>query len=150
MKYRPKVFSYGLSVLTAMAGVIGAGGPLQAQEKKPNILFIMGDFEVARHPSVPFSNPPVPSLYRHVSLTDWGCLGLWRTLVRFPLLGVAPTFSSCFWAGRDRSACVRATALGGTGAVAGGIALVAPPGSCIAVRYQDEAKKGDQLLISVL
>jgi len=43
MKYRSKVFSYGLSVLTAMAGLIGAGGPLQAQEKKPNILFIMGD-----------------------------------------------------------------------------------------------------------
>ena len=43
MKYKPKLVSYGLSVLTATAAVIGAAGPLQAQDKKPNILFIMGD-----------------------------------------------------------------------------------------------------------
>src|SRR5258707_2178170 len=43
MKYKPKLVSYGLSVLTAAAAVIGAAGPLQAQDKKPNILFIMGD-----------------------------------------------------------------------------------------------------------
>ena len=43
MKYNPKVVSYGLSVLTATAALIGAAGLLQAQDKKPNILFIMGD-----------------------------------------------------------------------------------------------------------
>jgi arylsulfatase A-like enzyme len=43
MKHKPKVVSYGLSVLTAAAALIGAGGPVQAQEKKPNIIVIMGD-----------------------------------------------------------------------------------------------------------
>ena len=43
MKYKTKLVSYGLSVLTATTALIGAGGPLQAQDKKPNILFIMGD-----------------------------------------------------------------------------------------------------------
>src|SRR5258708_16827613 len=43
MKYKPKVVSYGLSVLTATAALIGAGGPLQAQEKKPNIVMLMTD-----------------------------------------------------------------------------------------------------------
>src|SRR5208282_4509926 len=43
MKYNQKVITYGLSVLTATAALIGAGGALQAQEKKPNIIVIMGD-----------------------------------------------------------------------------------------------------------
>src|SRR5260370_18860165 len=43
MKCKPKVLSYSLSLLTATAALIGAAGPLQAQEKKPNILVIMGD-----------------------------------------------------------------------------------------------------------
>jgi arylsulfatase A-like enzyme len=43
MKLNPKVLSYALSVLTATAALIGAAGPLQAQDKKPNILVIMGD-----------------------------------------------------------------------------------------------------------
>src|SRR5260221_5775410 len=43
MNYNPKVVGYGLSVLTATVALIGAAGPLQAQEKKPNILVIMGD-----------------------------------------------------------------------------------------------------------
>jgi arylsulfatase A-like enzyme len=43
MKYKPILVSCGLSVLTAAAALIGAAGPLQAQQKKPNILFIMGD-----------------------------------------------------------------------------------------------------------
>src|SRR5260221_13632212 len=43
MKYNPKVVSYGLSVLTATPALIGGASPLQAQEKKPNILVIMGD-----------------------------------------------------------------------------------------------------------
>src|SRR5271157_3310867 len=43
MKYKQKVLSHGLSILTATAALIGAGGPLQAQEKKPNIMFIMAD-----------------------------------------------------------------------------------------------------------
>jgi len=42
MKYNPKVVSYGLSVLTATVALIGAAGPLQAQEKKPNILNALG------------------------------------------------------------------------------------------------------------
>src|SRR5437773_7747078 len=43
MKYKPQVVSCGLSLLTATSALIGAAGPLQAQEKKPNIVFIMGD-----------------------------------------------------------------------------------------------------------
>src|SRR5260370_16490366 len=43
MKCKPKVLSYSLSLLTATVALIGAAGPLQAQEKKPNILVIMGD-----------------------------------------------------------------------------------------------------------
>jgi arylsulfatase A-like enzyme len=43
MKYKPNLVSYGLSVLAATAALIAAAGPLQAQQKKPNILFIMGD-----------------------------------------------------------------------------------------------------------
>jgi hypothetical protein len=43
MKYKPNGVSYGLSVLTATFALIGAVGQLQAQEKKPNILVIMGD-----------------------------------------------------------------------------------------------------------
>jgi arylsulfatase len=43
MKHRPRVVSYGLSVLTATAALIGAAGPLQAQEKKPNIVMLMTD-----------------------------------------------------------------------------------------------------------
>src|SRR6201984_3761819 len=43
MKYKPKVVSYGLHLLTATIALIGAAGPLQAQEKKPNIVVIMGD-----------------------------------------------------------------------------------------------------------
>src|SRR6202048_3708281 len=43
MKYKPILVSYVLSLLTVTAALIGAGGPLQAQDKKPNIVFIMGD-----------------------------------------------------------------------------------------------------------
>ena len=43
MKYNSKVFSYGLSLVTAVAAFISAGGPLQAQEKKPNIILIVSD-----------------------------------------------------------------------------------------------------------
>jgi Arylsulfatase A and related enzymes len=43
MKNQPKLVSYCLSLLTATAAIVGAGGPLQAQEKKPNILIIWGD-----------------------------------------------------------------------------------------------------------
>src|SRR5271165_2364028 len=43
MKYKQKVLSHGLSLLTATAALIGAGGPLQAEEKKPNIVMLMQD-----------------------------------------------------------------------------------------------------------
>jgi arylsulfatase A-like enzyme len=43
MNYKPKLVCYGLSLLTATAALISAAGPLQAQEKKPNIMFIMAD-----------------------------------------------------------------------------------------------------------
>jgi len=43
MKNQPNLVSYGLSLLTATAALIGAGGPLQAQDKRPNILIIWGD-----------------------------------------------------------------------------------------------------------
>jgi hypothetical protein len=43
MKYKSKVVRHGVAVLTTMAVLIGAGRSLQAQEKKPTILVIMGD-----------------------------------------------------------------------------------------------------------
>src|SRR5271165_2175490 len=43
MKCKSKALSYGLSLLTATTALMGAAGPLQAQDNKPNILFIMGD-----------------------------------------------------------------------------------------------------------
>src|SRR5208282_941707 len=43
MKNHPNLVSYSLSLLTATAALIGAVGPLQAQEKRPNILIIWGD-----------------------------------------------------------------------------------------------------------
>ena len=33
----------GLSLITVAAGLIGTAAPAHAQNKKPNILFIMGD-----------------------------------------------------------------------------------------------------------
>ena len=38
-----RIFSYGLSLVTATAALLGAVEPLPAQEKKPNIIVIMGD-----------------------------------------------------------------------------------------------------------
>ena len=43
MTYNQKVVGYCLSLLTAAAALIGAAGPLQAQEKKPNIIVFMSD-----------------------------------------------------------------------------------------------------------
>ena len=43
MKYKLKVVRSGVSFLTTMAVLLGAGKSLQAQEKKPNIVVIMGD-----------------------------------------------------------------------------------------------------------
>ena len=43
MKYKLKVVRCGVSFLTTMAVLLGAGKSLQAQEKKPNIVVIMGD-----------------------------------------------------------------------------------------------------------
>jgi arylsulfatase A-like enzyme len=43
MKYKPKLVSYGLSLLTATAALVGSGGPLQAQESKPNVVMLMTD-----------------------------------------------------------------------------------------------------------
>ena len=41
MNYR--ITNFGLSLLTAGAALLGATAPAQAADKKPNILFIMGD-----------------------------------------------------------------------------------------------------------
>jgi arylsulfatase A-like enzyme len=43
MIYNQKVVGYCLSLLTATAALIGAAGPLQAQDKKPNIIVFMSD-----------------------------------------------------------------------------------------------------------
>jgi len=40
---RSTLIKYGLTVLTASTALIGTGGTAQAADKKPNILFIMGD-----------------------------------------------------------------------------------------------------------
>ena len=40
---RNNLIKYGLTVLTASTALIGVGGTAQAQTKKPNIVFIMGD-----------------------------------------------------------------------------------------------------------
>jgi arylsulfatase A-like enzyme len=46
MNYKPKLFSYGLSAVTAVAAsaaLLSAVCPAKAADKKPNILVIMGD-----------------------------------------------------------------------------------------------------------
>src|SRR6478735_9752 len=43
MNNQPNLVNYVLALLTATAALVGAGGPLQAQGKKPNILIIWGD-----------------------------------------------------------------------------------------------------------
>ena len=43
MKYNSQIFGHCLSMLTAMAALVAAGGPLQAQDKKPNIVMLMTD-----------------------------------------------------------------------------------------------------------
>src|SRR5258707_12394065 len=46
MKYNRKLFDYGPSLVTAMiaaAATIGAAGPAQAADKKPNIVMLMTD-----------------------------------------------------------------------------------------------------------
>ena len=46
MKYKPKVFSCGLSVVTAVAAsaaILSAVYPAQGADQKPNIVVIMGD-----------------------------------------------------------------------------------------------------------
>src|SRR5208337_3789275 len=40
---RNNLLKYGLTVLAASTALLGAGGTAQAADKKPNILFIMGD-----------------------------------------------------------------------------------------------------------
>ena len=40
---RKKLLSYGLSLLTAGAALFSAIAPVQAADKKPNIVVIMGD-----------------------------------------------------------------------------------------------------------
>jgi arylsulfatase len=40
---RNNLIKYGLTVLTATTALVGVGGTAQAQTKKPNIVFIMGD-----------------------------------------------------------------------------------------------------------
>jgi arylsulfatase len=40
---RNKLVSYGLTALAASTALLGSGGTAQAQAKKPNIVFIMGD-----------------------------------------------------------------------------------------------------------
>ena len=40
---RKNLIKYGLTVLAASTALIGAGGTAQAADKKPNIMFIMGD-----------------------------------------------------------------------------------------------------------
>ena len=43
MKNQPNLVNYVLALLTATAALVGAGGALQAQDKRPNILIIWGD-----------------------------------------------------------------------------------------------------------
>src|ERR1700738_3962110 len=43
MKYKPILVRYVLSLLTSAAALTGVVGPVQAQDKKPNIIVIMGD-----------------------------------------------------------------------------------------------------------
>ena len=47
----------GLSLLMAMAALFSAVAPAQAQDKKPNILFIMGDDIGWMQPSMLSSRP---------------------------------------------------------------------------------------------
>ena len=40
---KPKLLNYGLLLLTASAALFGAAAPVQAQDKKPNIVVLMTD-----------------------------------------------------------------------------------------------------------
>src|SRR5258708_36930257 len=56
MKYKPKVVSYGLSVLTATATLVGAAGPLQALA-----LAMLGGYAQAQE-----SRPQIPDVEKPV------------------------------------------------------------------------------------
>jgi hypothetical protein len=63
MKYKINIGSYGWSILIA-AGFIGLASTLQAQERKPNIVFIMGHgvgwFNIGAYHRGIMSGNPVP------------------------------------------------------------------------------------------
>jgi arylsulfatase A-like enzyme len=78
MKYKPKVVSYGLSLLTATLALIGAAGPLQAQGKKPNILIIWGDdiglwnISAYNMGGMGYKTPNIDSIAKEGAIfTDW-------------------------------------------------------------------------------
>src|SRR6266446_216763 len=50
MKYNPILVSHGLSLLAAMAALVGAAGPLKAQEKKPPAVAAEQDLRLAGSP----------------------------------------------------------------------------------------------------
>ena len=78
MKNQPILVSYGLSLLTATAALIGAGGALQAQDKRPNILIIWGDdigqFNLSAYNMgmMGYQTPNIDRLAKEGALfTDW-------------------------------------------------------------------------------
>src|SRR5271166_1198380 len=78
MKSKLKAVRYGLYLLTAASALIGAGGPLQAQDKKPNILVIMGDdigvtnISVYSHGMMGYQTPNIDRIAKEGALfTDY-------------------------------------------------------------------------------
>ena len=78
MNSKLKAVRHGLFLVTGAAALIGAGGPLQAQDKKPNILVIMGDdigvtnISVYSHGMMGYQTPNIDRIAKEGALfTDY-------------------------------------------------------------------------------
>jgi arylsulfatase len=78
MKTNRKIFSYGLSLLTAGAALYGVTTTVQAADKKPNILILWGDdigeFNISAYNmgQMGYKTPNIDSLAKQGALfTDW-------------------------------------------------------------------------------
>ena len=75
---KPKLLNYGLSLLTAGAALFGATAPVQAADKKPNILIVWGDdigywnISANNHGMMGYKTPNIDRIAKEGALfTDW-------------------------------------------------------------------------------
>src|SRR5260221_10006784 len=119
MKYKRKVVSYGLAVLTATAALIGAGGQLQAKEKRPNIVMLMTD---------------------DTGWNDFGCYSGGGAGLGHPTPNVdqiakeGAVFTS--WYGQASCTAGRASFMTGRIPIRSGLSIVAAPGDANSLRKE--------------